>query len=86
MILITLFIILKTYTNFDIVPTIFSIIAFCILLVFTNIFVQYTPKPIDYSTQGLGDYSQATKVCNIILKTTKPTLLTKIWNIIFGIK
>lgn len=62
--LVSLYVVLNANTNFGSYATLVAILACGLLLVFSNVYKSYTPKPIDRSSFGLGDYIQATKVCN----------------------
>lgn len=62
--LVSLYVVLNANTNFGSYATLVAILACGLLLVFSDVYKSYTPKPIDRSSFGLGDYIQATKVCN----------------------
>jgi hypothetical protein len=62
--LVSLYVVLNANSNFGNYATLVAILACGLLYVFSNVYKSYTPKPIDRSSFGLGDYVQATKVCN----------------------
>jgi len=68
--------------------TAFVFIVACILLYFfTSIYQPYTPKGVDHSTFGLGDYAQTEKFCEPTeMVKGEPNLLQKIENLFGGSK
>jgi hypothetical protein len=62
--LVSLYVVLNANSNFGSYATLVAVLACAMLFVFSDVYKSYTPKPIDRSSYGLGDYVQATKVCN----------------------
>jgi hypothetical protein len=87
MILMSLNIIISANSNFGGYTAFVAIVACVLLYFFTSIYKPYTPKGIDHSTFGLGDYAQAEKVCEPTTETKgEPSLLEKIENLFGGSK
>lgn len=87
MILMSLNIIVSANSNFGGYTAFVSIVACVLLYFFTSVYQPYTPKGIDHSTFGLGDYSQAEKVCEPTqMSKGEPSLLEKIENLFGGSK
>lgn len=87
MILMSLNIIVSANSNFGGYTAFVSIVACILLYFFTNVYQPYTPKGVDHSTFGLGDYSQAEKVCEpTAMAEREPSLLEKIENLFGGSK
>lgn len=85
MILMSLNIISSANSNFGGYTAFVSIIACILLYFFTSIYQPYTPKGVDHSTFGLGDYAQAEKVCEPTeMAKGEPSLLQKIENLFGG--
>lgn len=64
-----------------------AIIACILLYFFSSIYKQYTPKGIDHSTFGLGDYAQAEKICIPLADPEiEMTMFQKIENLFGGAK
>jgi hypothetical protein len=64
-----------------------SIVACVLLYFFTSIYQPYTPKGIDHSTFGLGNYIQTEKVCIPTAEAkAEPSLFEKIEKLFGGSK
>jgi hypothetical protein len=64
-----------------------AIIACILLYFFSSIYKQYTPKGMDHSTFGLGDYAQAEKICIPLADPEiEMTMFQKIENLFGGAK
>lgn len=87
MILMSINIIISANSNFGGYSAFVAIVACILLYFFTGIYQQYTPKGIDHSTSGLGDYVQAEKECiPTAMAEPEPTLIEKIENLFGGSK
>jgi hypothetical protein len=87
MILMSLNIIISANKMFGGYTAFVSIVACVLLYFFTSIYQPYTPKGIDHSTFGLGDYTQTEKVCIPRPEAqAEPSLIEKIENLFGGSK
>jgi hypothetical protein len=63
MILASLFVILNASSHLGAYSAVLAVVACAILYFFTPTYKSYAAKPTDFSTFGLGTYTQATKNC-----------------------
>jgi hypothetical protein len=87
MILMSLNIIISTSNIFGGYTAFVAIVACILLYFFTSVYQPYTPKGIDHSTVGLGNYSQTEKPCiETAIAEPEPSLIEKIENLFGGSK